>query len=143
MSTDLDKLRERLINNGVSKTQTNEFISNLKDPTVQQLIYNYSNGTKETNPKKLYLDETFPVQEPWVGSLAIMLDGYSFVDKENEVNGKETKLKDAVMNLAQKIKTIGNGDLTQQVAQEIFSNKEKADTFFKLNAAWTTFLVFE
>lgn len=142
MQTDIDLLRERMYETGINRDEVKKLITEIRRSTTQQLIHIYTHGNSQTNNRRINYDG-FDVPEPWVGSLAIMMDDYDFVDKEKEIKGTETKLKNKVLELAKKVKEIGNNVLTEQVAHEIFSDREKADTFYRLNVAWTTFLTYD
>lgn len=143
MRTNLNELREQLYEVNMKREDVIKIIDELKRSSNQQLIHIYTSGNTQTNNRRLVY-EGFPIPEPWVGSLAIMMDNYSFVDKENEIKGRETKLRDKVMELAEKVHSTGDEiAITQQIAQEIFSDREKADKFFKLNVAWRTYMVYD
>ena len=115
-----------------------DIIKMVQAPTTQELIYTYSH--KESS-RRISIDNAVYAREHWIGSLIVVLsDDYKESEKEKELLGKSTFLKNKITQLTQEVKGEANVSLTKEIAKKIFNtDPKKAEFFFRLVSAWEPF----
>jgi uncharacterized protein YdbL (DUF1318 family)/acetolactate synthase small subunit len=112
-------------------TEREKIVSILANSSVQKIIYRYAgeNGTD------LIRVNGNVILQSWVGGI-IATDIYTQEELESEFNKKSTKIKDRVKKLIEEMEKTGNYAVTQQIADAMYSDKDKAHRFLAITSLW-------
>jgi hypothetical protein len=131
LSTSVTAFRDMLKGTNIDKEDRDAIVNILTTPLVQKVVHRYSN---KEGKEPIKINETI-VLESWIGSI-IAIDGYTDGDLTREYEGNSTIIKERGNKLVNAMKKAKAKGITEEIAREMYPDKEDADKFLLLVQAW-------
>jgi hypothetical protein len=134
MDAELNKLKQKLFSiPDIEEDEVDDIATRIAQNETQQLIYKYSNVDSRN---RIFIEGENVIPESYVGALAVTLPSYSTPDKQREINGNLSTLKDKLNELITLVNASGSTQITREIAKELFSNDSDAELFYNISAVW-------